>query len=33
MRVQADGAGIEYEVTGDGRPVILLHQGVGGAVG
>ena len=25
MRVEADGAGIEYEVTGQGRPVILLH--------
>jgi pimeloyl-ACP methyl ester carboxylesterase len=25
VRVQSDGAGIEYEVTGEGRPVILLH--------
>jgi pimeloyl-ACP methyl ester carboxylesterase len=25
VRVEADGVGIEYEVTGDGRPVILLH--------
>jgi pimeloyl-ACP methyl ester carboxylesterase len=25
VRVEADGAGIEYEVTGQGRPVILLH--------
>ena len=24
-RAQADGTGIEYEVTGEGRPVILLH--------
>ncbi len=25
MRVDVDGIGIEYEVTGEGRPVILLH--------
>ena len=25
MRVDVDGVGIEYEVTGDGRPVVLLH--------
>ena len=25
MRVEAGEAGIEYEVTGQGRPVILLH--------
>ncbi len=25
MRAEAGEAGIEYEVTGDGRPVILLH--------
>lgn len=25
MRVDADGTGIEYDVTGDGRPVLLLH--------
>ena len=25
MRVDVDGVGIEYEVTGDGRPVLLLH--------
>lgn len=25
MRVEADGAGIEYQVTGAGQPVILLH--------
>ena len=25
MRVEADGAGIEYQVTGEGRPVILWH--------
>jgi pimeloyl-ACP methyl ester carboxylesterase len=25
MRVDVGGVGIEYEVTGDGRPVILLH--------
>ncbi len=25
MRVESAGAGIEYEVTGQGRPVILLH--------
>jgi pimeloyl-ACP methyl ester carboxylesterase len=24
-RVEADGVGIEYEVTGQGRPVVLLH--------
>ena len=24
-RVEADGVGIEYEVTGEGRPVVLLH--------
>jgi pimeloyl-ACP methyl ester carboxylesterase len=24
-RVEADGVGIEYEVTGQGRPVLLLH--------
>ena len=25
MRVESGGVGIEYEVTGDGRPVVLLH--------
>ena len=25
MRVDVGGVGIEYEVTGDGRPVVLLH--------
>jgi pimeloyl-ACP methyl ester carboxylesterase len=25
VRVDIDGVGIEYEVTGDGRPVVLLH--------
>src|SRR5215831_18381530 len=25
MRAEADGVGIEYEVTGEGRPVVLLH--------
>lgn len=25
MRVENDGVGIEYEVTGEGRPVVLLH--------
>ena len=25
MRVEVDGVGIEYEVTGDGRPLMLLH--------
>jgi pimeloyl-ACP methyl ester carboxylesterase len=25
MRVEVDGVGIEYEVTGEGRPVVLLH--------
>src|ERR1700693_2196883 len=25
MRAQNDGVGIEYEVTGEGRPVVLLH--------
>ena len=25
MRVDVDGVGIEYEVTGDGPPVVLLH--------
>jgi pimeloyl-ACP methyl ester carboxylesterase len=25
MRAENDGVGIEYEVTGDGRPVVLLH--------
>ena len=25
MRAEHDGVGIEYEVTGEGRPVILLH--------
>ncbi len=25
MRADSDGVGIEYEVTGDGRPVVLLH--------
>ena len=24
-RIDADGVGIEYEVTGEGRPVVLLH--------
>ena len=24
-RVDAGGVGIEYEVTGDGHPVVLLH--------
>src|SRR5436309_15201443 len=24
-RVEVDGVGIEYEVTGEGRPVVLLH--------
>ncbi len=24
-RVDVDGVGIEYEVTGEGRPVLLLH--------
>ncbi len=24
-RVDVDGVGIEYEVTGHGRPVVLLH--------
>ena len=24
-RVEVDGAGIEYQVTGRGRPVVLLH--------
>jgi pimeloyl-ACP methyl ester carboxylesterase len=24
-RVEADGIGVEYEVTGQGRPVVLLH--------
>ena len=24
-RVDVDGVGIEYEVTGEGRPVVLLH--------
>ena len=24
-RVDVDGVGIEYEVTGQGRPVVLLH--------
>ena len=24
-RVEAEGVGIEYEVTGEGRPVVLLH--------
>jgi pimeloyl-ACP methyl ester carboxylesterase len=24
-RVDADGVGIEYEVTGEGRPIVLLH--------
>jgi pimeloyl-ACP methyl ester carboxylesterase len=24
-RVNSDGVGIEYEVTGRGRPVVLLH--------
>jgi pimeloyl-ACP methyl ester carboxylesterase len=25
MRVDNDGVGIEYQVTGDGRPVVLIH--------
>jgi pimeloyl-ACP methyl ester carboxylesterase len=25
MRVEVDGVGIHYEVTGEGRPVVLLH--------
>src|SRR5207237_6461620 len=25
MRADSDGVGIEYDVTGDGRPVVLLH--------
>jgi len=25
MRVENDGVGIEYEVTGEGRPVVLVH--------
>jgi len=25
MRVEVDGVGIEYEVSGEGRPVVLLH--------
>ncbi|MDQ3145605.1 MAG: alpha/beta hydrolase, partial [Actinomycetota bacterium] len=25
MRVEVDGTGIEVEVTGEGRPVLLLH--------
>ena len=25
MRADVDGVGIEYEVTGEGRPVVLLH--------
>ncbi len=25
-RADADGAGIEYEVTGNGQPVVLLHR-------
>jgi pimeloyl-ACP methyl ester carboxylesterase len=25
MRVDVDGVGIEYEVTGEGRPLVLLH--------
>ncbi len=25
MRVDVDGVGIDYEVTGEGRPVVLLH--------
>ena len=25
MRVEVDGVGIEYEVSGDGRPVVLVH--------
>jgi pimeloyl-ACP methyl ester carboxylesterase len=25
MRVESDGEGIEYEVSGEGRPVLLLH--------
>lgn len=25
MRAEVDGVGIEYEVTGEGRPVVLLH--------
>jgi pimeloyl-ACP methyl ester carboxylesterase len=24
-RVEVDGVGIEYQVTGQGRPVVLLH--------
>src|SRR5690349_5715580 len=25
MRADSDGVGIEYEITGEGRPVVLLH--------
>ena len=25
MRVDSGGVGIDYEVTGEGRPVVLLH--------
>src|SRR5947209_8114539 len=25
MRADADGVGIEYEITGEGRPVVLIH--------
>jgi len=28
-RVDVDGVGIEYDVTGDGPPVVLLLQSVG----
>jgi pimeloyl-ACP methyl ester carboxylesterase len=24
-RVEVDGVGIEYDITGEGRPVMLLH--------
>jgi pimeloyl-ACP methyl ester carboxylesterase len=25
MRIESGGVGIHYEVTGEGRPVVLLH--------
>ncbi len=25
MRIETSGVGIHYEVTGEGRPVVLLH--------